>query len=309
MLFAQVLCSRRVGKRSKLLLLTLALLASGCGLANNTTAAGGGKVEVVAAENSWGSIAAQLGGEKVRVTSLITNPATDPHDYDATPRDAQAIARARYVIVNGAGYDPWAGKLASANPVPGRVLLVVGDLVGVKEGGNPHLWYSASYVAQVIDRITADLDQLDAADSGYFDHQARQYRTVGLKDYLETIGAIRQKYAGTPVGASESIFAYMAQATGLNLVTPPGYLKAISDGTDPSAADKATADEQVSHGRVRVFVFNSQNSAPEVEGLVTKARAAGIPVVEITETLSPAGLTFQDWQAGELKALLAALGG
>jgi zinc/manganese transport system substrate-binding protein len=297
-----------MGRWPKFLVLGLALLASGCGLAS-TTGTSSGKVQVVAAENFWGSIAGQLGGDRVQVTSIITNPNTDPHDYDATPRDAQAIARARYVIVNGAGYDPWAIKLASANPVSGRAMLDVGDLVGVKEGGNPHLWYSADYVNHVIDRITADLKKLDAADAGYFDEQGSQYKSVGLKDYLDTIGAIRHRYGGTPVGASESIFAYMAQATGLDLVTPPDYLKAISEGTDPSAASKATVDEQVSAGRVRVFVFNSQNSTPDVQGVVARARAAGIPIVGITETLAPANLSFQDWQTGELKALLAALGG
>src|SRR4029077_5827460 len=134
-------------------------------------------------------------------------------------------------------------------------------------------------------------------------------KSTGLKDYHDTIAAIKQKYAGTPVGASESIFAYMSPALGLNLITPPEYMKAISEGTDPSASDKATVDRQVTSRQVKVFVYNSQNSTPDVQSLVDKARAAGIPVVQITETLSPAGATFQDWQTRQLKALLAALGG
>jgi zinc/manganese transport system substrate-binding protein len=286
----------------------IALLASACGTTGSTQTPGG-KLAVVAAENFWGSIAAQLGGDKVGVTSLITNPATDPHAYEATPNDARLIATAGYVIVNGAGYDPWAPKLIAANPVSGRVVLDVGVLNGVADGGNPHMWYSPDFVTKVIDRVTADLKRLDTADAGYFDQRNTAYKGAGLKDYRDTIAAIKQRYAGTPVGATESIFAYLSPALGLDLITPPEYMKAISEGTDPSAADKATVDEQVASKQMKVLVFNSQNSTPDVQSLIDKARSKGIPVVEITETLSPAGATFQDWQTSQLKALLAALGG
>lgn len=284
------------------------MLAAACGLEGDRGGSGG-TIQVVAAENFWGSIAGQLGGERVRVTSIISNPDTDPHEYEATPNDARLIARARYVIENGAGYDPWVPRLLSANPAPGRATLDAGALVGVRPGGNPHIWYSPGHVERVMDRITADLKRLDPAGSQYFDERATLYRNEGLKEYREVIAAIRTRYGGTPVGASESIFAYLAPATGLNLVTPPGYMKAISEGTDPGAEDKATVDRQVTSGQVRVFVLNSQNSAPAVQAVAGKARAAGIPVVEITETLSPADVTFQDWQVRQLRALLRALGG
>jgi zinc/manganese transport system substrate-binding protein len=299
-----------MGSRWRLLagVAVVALFASACGL-TSTTQLSSGKLAIVAAENFWGSIAAQLGGDKVEVTGLITNPDTDPHSYEATPNDARLIATARYVIVNGAGYDPWAPKLAAANPVSGRVLLDVGALNGVADGGNPHMWYSPVLVDRVIDRVTFDLKRLDAADSAYFDQQNTAYKSAGLKAYNDTLAAIKQKYSGIPVGATESIFAYMSPALGLNLITPPEYMKAISEGTDPSVSDKATVEQQVASKQIKVLVFNSQNSTPDVQSLVDKARAKGIPVVQITETLSPAGCTFQDWQTNQLKALLAALGG
>jgi zinc/manganese transport system substrate-binding protein len=264
---------------------------------------------VVAAENFWGSIATQVGGDKVCVRSVIVNPDTDPHAYEAKPSDARLIASAKYVIVNGAGYDPWAPKLIAANPVSGRTVLSIGDFIGKKEGDNPHLWYSPDYVARVIDKINADLDAIDPQNASYFDQQKNQYKTVGLSDYLATISTIKQKYHGTPVGATESIFVYLSDALGLNLVTPPEYLKAISEGTDPSAADKATIEQQISNRSIKVFVYNSQNSTKDVVSLVDRARAQKIPVAEVTETLTPAGSTFQDWQTKELKGLLAALGG
>jgi zinc/manganese transport system substrate-binding protein len=286
----------------------VSLLTSACGLAGDATTSSG-MVEVVAAENFWGSIASQIGGDRVHVTSIIDNPNTDPHDYEPTPNDARLIARAAYVIVNGAGYDPWASKLAAANPVASRRILVIAGLAGVQEGGNPHMWYSPDIVARVIERITYDFQTIDSAGAGYFDQHSSDFKAIGLKDYHETIAAIKQKYAGTPVGASESIVAYMAPAVGLNLITPPAYLKAISEGTDPSAADKVTVDQQVTQKRIRVFVFNSQNSSPDVQSVVDKAKAAGISVVQITETLTPATASFQEWQTNQLKALLTALGG
>jgi zinc/manganese transport system substrate-binding protein len=296
----------RLRAGATLIVAGLAVLTAACGLSGGGSASG--KVEVVAAENFWGSVAAQVGGDKVHVVSIIANPDTDPHDYEAKPDDAKKIAVANYVIVNGAGYDPWAPKLLAANPVNGRQTLDIGELVGVKEGGNPHFWYSPDYVNKVIDRIAADLKKLDSGDASYFDTQSSNYKNSGLKDYNDTIAAIRKKYTGVPVGATESIFVYIAQATGLNLVTPPDYMKAISEGTDPSAGDKATVDQQVAGKKVRVMVFNTQNSTPAVQAVATKAKAVNIPVVEITET-PPADSSFQDWQTGQLKALLKALGG
>ena len=264
-------------------------------------------VPIAAAENFWGSIATQLGGDRVKVTSIITNPKTDPHDYEPKPTDARTLASVRYVIVNGAGYDPWSEKLLNANPVSGRKVLNVGELVGKKEGDNPHLWYSPEYVMRVVDQISSDLKSIDPADSPYFDRQRQQFVSVGLKDYNDTISTIKQKYKGTPVASTESIFAYMAQPLELNLTTPPKFMTAIAEGQTPTAADKATFDEQVTQKQVKVFIYNSQNATPDTDALKQKAQAASIPIVPITETLTPATASFQAWQVGELKALQQAL--
>ena len=301
---------RRLPRATIALAAGAVLAASGCGLSSSSGGAGGtAKVEVVAAENFWGSIAAQVGGDHVHVTSIISNPDTDPHAYEAKPNDARTVATARYVIVNGAGYDPWLPKLLDANPVPGRQVLNVGDMLGRKEGDNPHFWYSPDFVTRVIDRVTGDLKKLDSADAAYFDQQNTAYKTVGLRDYADTLAAIKQKYGGTAVGATESIFVYVAAPAGLNLVTPPEYMKAISEGTDPSAADKATIERQIATRAIRVLVFNSQNTTPDVNAFVEQARAQGIATTSVTETLSPATATYQEWQTAQLKALLRALGG
>jgi zinc/manganese transport system substrate-binding protein len=285
--------------------LCLLLVAGACS-AKSTSGSDGGKIQVVVAESFWGSIAAQLGGKHVDVTSLITSPDTDPHDYEPTAQDGRAIAGARYVIFNGLGYDAWASKAVDANPSSDRKLLEIGKLLGLKEGDNPHRWYFPGDVERVITQITADYKAIDPTNASYYDQQHQTFESTGLKQYKDLLAEIKQKYRGTPVGASESIFIGLAEATGLNLLTPPSFLVAISEGTDPNAQDKATADQQITDKQIKVFVFNKQNSTPDVQTLVDAARANAIPVTTITET-PPENVSFEDWQSRQLQQLADAL--
>ena len=264
-------------------------------------------IAVIAAENFWGSIAAQLGGQHAGVTSIISNPNTDPHDYEPTAQDAIKMATAELVIENGVGYDPWVDRLLSASSVKGRLVLNVGDAVGVKLGGNPHRWYSPDDVHRVIAQITADYKSIDPKDAGYFDQQRQLLESKSLAAYDGLIADMKAKYTGTPIGASESIVAPLAQALGLDLLTPASFLNAISEGTDPTAQDKATIDRQIKGKEIKVYIYNSQNATPDIQTQVGQARAAGIPVVAITETLNPATATFQDWQVAQLRRIQAAL--
>ncbi|WP_225095488.1 metal ABC transporter solute-binding protein, Zn/Mn family [Streptomyces sp. CoH27] len=269
---------------------------------------GSGKtIQVVAAENFWGSIASQLGGSHVKVDSIITNPDTDPHDYEPTAADARTVAGAQYAIVNGIGYDAWADKLLASNPGSGRTELKVGDLVGIKPGGNPHRWYSPDNVHQVIEKITADYKKADPADASYFDQQKTTFETKTLADYNKLIAGIKAKYAGTPIGASESIVTPLAEGLGLKMLTPETFLDAMSEGSDPTAKDKATIDQQIKTKQIKIYVYNSQNSTPDVQAQVKEAKAQGIPVATVTETLTPAGATFQQWQTAQLQGIEQAL--
>lgn len=265
------------------------------------------RLVAVACENFWGSIVQQIGDTRVSLTNIIADPAIDPHDYEPKTSDARLFAGARYVVVNGAGYDPWAAKLLAANPVPGRRVLTVADLFGKKDGDNPHLWYSPDYVLQTTDRITADLQALDPNGAAFYDAQRTYFKNIALQPYTTAIGTIRQRFAGTPVGASESIFVYLAEAVGLNLITPEGFLDAINDGSDPTAQDKAAADAQITGRQIAVYVYNSQNTTPDVDAQRDKAQALGIPVVAITETADTPTQSLQDWQTAQLQALIAAL--
>ena len=305
----------RAPRRAALVAATVCttLLLAACSTSTPVTSlaagasAGGRPITVVATINAWGSIAAQLGGTRVQVTSIITNPATDPHAYEPTPTDARVVAGAGVFIENGIGYDSWGAKMLAANPVGGRSVLDVGKLVGIADGGNPHRWYSPTDVRAVVNQITAEYAKTDPGDKGYFEQRKSAFFTTDLATYNDLISQIRAKYTGVKVGASESIFSPLAQALGLDLVTPASFLKAISQGTDVSAADKATIDAQISSKQIKVYVFNSQNSTPDVAAQVAAAKAAAIPVVAVTETLSPAGATFQQWQSAQLQRLAAAL--
>ncbi len=285
----------------------LTAVVGSTGTAGTAAEAASGKVSVVAVEDVWGSIARQLGGDHAEVTSIIADPDTDPHDYEAKPSDGAAIATAHVAIVNGIGYDGWTTKLLAANPSSGRKVVTVGNVVGVKNGGNPHQWYSPRSVSSVIDAITDALKQADPADAAYFDTQRQAYRSQGLKRYNDLRAQIQQQFGGTPVGASESIFAPLADDLGLKLLTPESFLDAISEGNEPTAGDKSTVDKQITARQIKVLVYNSQNSTPDVNALVTKAKKAGIPVTTVTETLTPKGASFQEWQANELQSLADAL--
>lgn len=284
------------------------VLLAGCGRAGGPSpAAGSGGLRIVAAENFWGSIATQLAGTKASVTSIIVNPDTDPHSYEPTARDARTLAGAQLAIVNGIGYDNWASRLLEASESSARTVLDVGDALGLKDGANPHQWYSPSSVRGVVARIVADLQRLDPRDRAYFAQRERELVTRGLARYDELLRSIRARYAGTPVGYSESIFAPLGEALGLHLLTPYGFAKAIAEGTDVTAHEKQAVDAQAAERRIDVWVFNSQNVTPDVQRVNELARARGIPIATITETLSPATTTFEQWQVAQLEALARAL--
>lgn len=287
-------------------LVLLTLLPAGCATRRPARPAGS-PIVVAASIDTWGSVLAQLGGSRVRASSIIASPATDPHDYEPTPADARLIADAAVFIYNGVGYDSWAAKAVRADPEPERQLIDVGRLTGTPNDGNPHRWYDPADVVAVADAITTALKRADPIDAGYFDSLHARWLGTELTGYQALIAGIRARYAGTPVAASESVFSPLAQALGLELRTPPGLLRAVSEGTDPSAADKAQVDRQLTRREVKVYVFNSQNATPDVTAQVRIAERAGIPVVAVTETLTPRGNSFQDWQSDQLRRLQAAL--
>jgi zinc/manganese transport system substrate-binding protein len=300
----------RIILRTRVAMLLLVGLGTGAiGACSTSTSGAGadGRIRIVVAENFWGSIVEQLAGPDADVRSIISNPDADPHDYEPTARDARTIASAQYVIMNGLGYDGWAQKLLDANPASDRSVLNVGDLLGLEAGANPHQWYSPKSVRQFIARVGSDIAKLDPGHRAPYERRVQAYESSGLGEYDRLLADIRRRFAGTPIGASESIVAPWAAGLGLRMITPARFLDAIAEGNEPTRSDKATVDAQIADREIKVFVYNSQNATPDVQRLVDAARRKQIPVTTITETLVPEDATFQAWQVRELRALLDAL--
>jgi zinc/manganese transport system substrate-binding protein len=296
------------------LCLSVVALLAGCDKSGPSATAGpgvgGGRLRVVAAENFWGAIARELGGSRVAVSSIVVNPDTDPHSYEPTAADARRLAGARLAIVNGIGYDEWAPKLLAASSTEGgggRAVLNVGHALGLKEGDNPHQWYSPASVQRVVREIVADYERLDPANAAYYAAREQTFETSSLARYDRLRAQIRARYAGTPMGYSESVFRPLGEDLGLKLATPYGFAKAIAEGGEVSAQDKRTVDRQAQRREIAVWVFNSQNLTPDVQRVNELARTHGIPIATVTETLSPAGDTFEQWQVAQLEGLLEAL--
>jgi len=263
-------------------------------------------LQVVAAENFWGSLISQLGGTHVQVLSIVSDPNADPHEYESNTTDARAVADADYVIENGAGYDSWMDKLLSAGGNPARKVLQVADLLGKKEGDNPHFWYNPAYVNEVVAQMEKDLVTLDPANAGYYQQQYMALQS-SLLGYQNQVASIKQQYSGTKVGATEDIFVYFADAAGLDLTTPPEFIQAVGEGNDPPAQSVVTFQNQIKTKQIKVLVYNVQTVTPVTESIKSLAASEHIPVVGISETTQPPDAKFQDWMSGEVAALESAL--
>lgn len=264
----------------------------------------GEPIRVVAAENFYGDLAAQVGGEWVTATSLIDNPSQDPHLFEASAAAAKLVARAQVAIVNGADYDPWMVKLMRASERTVRRAIFVDALVGKKPGDNPHLWYSAATMAAVAKALAADLAEIDPAHRGAFADGAAAFER-SLAPLNAKIAAMRQAYAGVAVIASEPVFDIMAQAIGLRMQGGK-FALAVMNNAEPGASEVADFEDQLKGRKVKAMLYNAQASEPAVERLLQIARAAHVPVVGVAET-EPAGQNYQRWMLGQLEALDAAL--
>jgi len=268
--------------------------------------AAAGVLQVVAGENFWGSLVSQIGGSHVQVLSIVSDPNADPHEYESNATDARAVATANYVIENGAGYDSWVDKLVGAGSSPNRKVLNVATLLGKKEGDNPHFWYNPVYVNQVIAQMKQDLISLDPANAAYYEAQYKTLQAL-LAPYQSRIATVQRQFGGTKVAATEDVFAYLADAAGLDLVSPPAFIQAVAEGNDPPASSIVEFENQLKSGGIRVLVYNEQTVTPLTESIKKLAADQGIPVIGVTETIQPPDVSFEDWMNAELIGLQNAL--
>ena len=280
------------------------LLATGCGSA----AAGGSRLDVVAAESAYGDIVRQLGGDRVAVTSILTDPNADPHLYEPGTRNGLAIADARLVVQNGAGYDAFMSRLENASPSSHRVVVTVADVLGVHgKDANPHLWYDVPKLGLVASSIAEGLERADPAHARAYRAGLRRF-DASLAPLRREVAGIRSSFAGTPVAYTEPVPGYLVAAAGLRNLAPPSFTRSIENGTEPTPQAFAAMNELVTKKKIDVLLYNSQAVSPITQRIRDAAAKAGIPVVGVTETLPPA-LTFQQWQLAQARALDAALRG
>jgi zinc/manganese transport system substrate-binding protein len=263
-------------------------------------------VKIVAGENFWGDVAAQIGGAHVAVTSILTNPDQDPHLFEASAETAKSLAEAKIAIANGVDYDPWMDKLIAAHKAPARKVIVVGALVGRKAGDNPHIWYEPAYAKAAAHAIALDLEAVDAANKA--DYQKGEADFIdSLKPLEGRIADLHKRFAGQPVTASEPVFGYQAGLIGLK-VSNEKFALAVMNNAEPSASEVAAFENDLKGRKVKVMLYNAQASEPAVQKLVDLAKANDIPVVGVSET-EPPGATYQTWMINQLDALDVALSG
>jgi zinc/manganese transport system substrate-binding protein len=286
-------------------MLVLLGLATGCG--STTTGTAASKLDVVAAENVYGDMARQIGGSHVAVTSILADPNADPHLFEPGTRDGLAVAGARLVIENGAGYDAFMQRLEDASPSKHRLVLTVADVLDVHgRNANPHLWYDVPRLGTIAGAIASGLERSDPAHAAAYRSGLHRFVT-SLGPLTRQVAAIRTSFAGRPVAYVEPVPGYLVSAAGLENLAPDTFTRAIEDGTEPTPQAVAAMDALISGKRIRALLYNTQAVSPITERIRSAALAAGIPVVGVSELL-PAKETFQEWQLAQAQALYKALG-
>jgi zinc/manganese transport system substrate-binding protein len=263
------------------------------------------RIAVVAAENFYGEVAQEIGGDRVAVVSILNNPDQDPHLFETTPTAVRQVVAAQVVVFNGADYDSWMQKLLAVAPKPGRAVIVAADLMHKKAGDDPHLWYDPRTMPAVARALAAAFEAADPANKDDYAARLKSF-LASLAPLNEKIAALRGKYAGTPVTATEPVFGYMAEALDLKMHNERFQLAVMND-TEPAAGDFAQFERELKNRAVRVLFYNKQAPSNLVTHLLDLAHASHVAVVGVTET-APPGETYLAWMLSELDATAKALG-
>ena len=281
---------------------TAAACASGTSDIAGATA-GDGPITVVASTTVWANVAAAVGGDRVRVTAVISDPAADPHSYQLSAKDAARVRDAELVVYNGGGYDGWVEQ-ALGDSHQRRV--TAADLRPAKDGDeNEHVWYDLPTVAMVTGELASQLSLLRPAGKAAFIANADAYDRR-LDELESQLGDLAVSGNHAAVAATEPVAHYLLLAARLTDATPPEFAQAVEEETDPPAAAVAQLRRMITERKVAVLVHNPQTETPVITDLIATARAAGLPVVDATETL-PSGQDYLTWMGNQIGALAAAL--
>jgi zinc/manganese transport system substrate-binding protein len=261
-------------------------------------------IAVVAAENFYGDVAAQIGGADAKVTSILSNPDQDPHLFEASPSVGRAVSGARIVVANGIDYDPWMQKLLKAARAPDRIVIVVAALAGKKAGENPHIWYDPSVMLTYARALAAALQKVDPPHADAYAKRLAHFE-ASLAPVQERIAALRTRLAGVPATATEPVFGYMFAALGME-VRNMRFQMAVMNDTEPAASDVAAFENDLKTRQVKLLIYNAQATDAIATRMERLARASHVPVVGVTET-EPPGTNYQAWMLSTLAAVDLAL--
>jgi len=265
------------------------------------------KVVAVGAESEYADVISQVGGAYVSATAIMSNPNTDPHEFEASASVAELVSKAELIVQNGVGYDTFMNKIEAASPRRGRQVIVAQQLTGVpNDAFDPHLWYNPRTMPAVASAVAAAMSTLDPAHKAYFEANAARF--IGsLRPWVTALADLKHRYGGTPVAVTEPVADYMLQAAGADIMTPQSLQAAIMNGTDPSPQAITIEDSLLSHHKVKVFVYNHQVTDSLTAGFLAEAQKAGVPVVGVYETMPVPGYHYQSWMLAEANAYLLAL--
>jgi zinc/manganese transport system substrate-binding protein len=285
----------------------LALVATGCGAGASASASGSGTINAIGAENEYANVLSQIGGRYVRVSSILNNPNTDPHTFEASPSVASEVSTATLIVQNGVGYDTFMNKIEAASPNAKRKVIVVQNLLGLPDDTpNPHLWYSPRTMPAAAKAMAADLSALQPSHKAYFGANLARF-DASLTPWFNAIAQFKARYAGTPVAVTEPVADYMLQAMGMNIRTPFVFQADIMNGVDPSPQDISLENGFLTGHTVKVFCYNQQ----VVDALTTSIRLTalreGVPVVGVYETMPVPGYDYQSWMLAEIRAIEKAI--
>lgn len=300
-------CSKAAGLVMVLMMVIFLLSACSYQATNNSVGRGSnGTIPVVAAENFYGDIVSQIGGKHVSVINILSDPNVDPHTYESNVNQVKAIARARLVVANGGGYDDWMDKLIASTPDETRKVIKGFDVAPIRLPNNEHVWYSPTNIRAIATTVTDNLKAIDASHTAEYETNLQRFKGETMK-IDQKLAEIKSKYAGTPIGLTETIFLYQTGAMGLNILTPTEFQKAIAEDNDPPANTVISAENQINHRQIKVLVYNKQTRSNITTKLQDDAQAQHIPTVPVTETM-PGNQTYQSWMIEQLNTLDTGLG-
>ncbi len=281
-----------------------ALLAAGCSSSFALgTAPANGTIIAVGAESEYADVIQQVGGKYVQASGIMSNPSTDPHTFEASASTGRLVNAARLVVQNGLGYDTFMDTIEKAVPDSGRRTIVVQKLLGLPDSTpNPHLWYDPATMPKVASAIADNLAALQPRHAAYFKANAAAF-TKSLETWTSAIATFKQQYPGTPVATTEPVADYLLAALGAGNKTPWAFQADVMNGTDPSAQDVAIERSLFTQHKVKAFLYNQQVTDSLTESFISLARANGIPVVGVYETMPEPGFHYQSWMLAEVRAL------